>query len=243
MTTSDALQRQRAQLLKELEARAATVEDEIADLTVRIRARQSRAHPPSKTVVGGGSSDLGMMSFVAAQARASAQSDVDSTRIEELITSTLGTAARARDAERKAEEQHRRLIEEFGQEAVDAWKMEHEGAAEELIAERDAKLRGLQDFAELIAAEESGRASQGQSRVSVMQSGRAQLLRHILSDFYRKHAPADEAKVDDLVARVVGGPPTNVGGAIVGGVLWSEAELFEKLEAKYGAKVEVPDLI
>ena len=35
--------------------------------------------------------------------------------------------------------------------------------------------------------------------------------------------------------------PSNVGGAMVGGVLWSERELFDKLEAKYGAKVEVPN--
>ena len=241
----DSFQSQRAQLLNELESRAASVEDEIADLTIRIRARQSRAHPPSKTVVAGGDdSSGGMMSFVAAQARASAQSEADSARVEELIASTMDTAARAQAAERKAEEQHRRLIAEFGQAAVDAWKMEHEGAADELIADRDAKLRPLQDFIQMVAADESsGRAALGQPRGTVMQSGRAQLLRHVLTNFYRKHAPADQGKVDDLVARVVGGPPSNVGGAVVGGILWSEAELFEKLEAKYGAKVEVPDML
>jgi len=29
-----------------------------------------------------------------------------------------------------------------------------------------------------------------------------------------------------------------VGGMILGGILWTEAELFAKIEAKYGAKFE-----
>ena len=45
--------------------------------------------------------------------------------------------------------------------------------------------------------------------------------------------------MDDLVARVVGGPPSNVGGVVVGGVLWTETELFAKLEAKYQAPVDL----
>ena len=230
----------RAELLRELEARAAIVAHEIADLEVLLRARLSRARPPSQIASGDGGGG-GMLSFAAAQARAQADS---TDRIEELITSTMDTAAKAQEAERKAADQHARLIAEFGQAAVDAWKTEHEGMAEELIAERDAKLRPLQDFTELVAADESRGRAAVQPRVPVMQSGRAQLLRHVLRDYYRKVAPvAAEERVEDLVARVVGGPPSEVGGALVGGVLWSEAELFAKLEAKYGAKVEVPDLL
>lgn len=73
-----------------------------------------------------------------------------------------------------------------------------------------------------------------------MQSGRARLLRHILLAYFRKHVPEGVHKVEDLVARVVGGAPTAVEGVgLVGGVLWSEAELFAKLEAKYGKKVDL----
>ena len=47
-------------------------------------------------------------------------------------------------------------------------------------------------------------------------------------------------QVEDLVARVVGGAPTvTEGGVTVGGVLWTEMELFGKLEAKYGARVDL----
>ena len=47
-----------------------------------------------------------------------------------------------------------------------------------------------------------------------------------------------EEKVDNLVARVVGGPPSMVGGVVLGGVLWAQEDvLFGKLEAKYGAAV------
>ena len=128
----------RAQLLKELESRAAGVEDDVPDLTLRIRARQSRS-PPSKTAVASGDgSSGGMLSFVAG---ARAQSDMDSARIEEMIASTMDTAVRAQEAERQAGEQHHRLIAEFGQAAVDAWKTEFDGAVEELIAGRDATLR------------------------------------------------------------------------------------------------------
>lgn len=74
-----------------------------------------------------------------------------------------------------------------------------------------------------------------------MTSSRAVALQCTLTAFYQAHAPeetaSDPAKVEHLVARVVGGPRCEVGGMVVGGVLWSEAELFVKLEAKYGAKV------
>ena len=43
--------------------------------------------------------------------------------------------------------------------------------------------------------------------------------------------------MDDLVARVVGGPPTSVSGVSVGGSLWTMEELCAKVEAKYGAKL------
>jgi hypothetical protein len=70
-----------------------------------------------------------------------------------------------------------------------------------------------------------------------MESPNAVQIRAKLLAFYQEHAPEELAqdlhKVDNLLARVVGGPPTNVGGMMVGGVLWTEAELFEKLVTKY----------
>ena len=70
-----------------------------------------------------------------------------------------------------------------------------------------------------------------------MESPNAVQIRAKLLAFYQEHAPEELAqdlhKVDNLLARVVGGPPTNVGGMMVGGVLWTEAELFEKLVSKY----------
>ena len=72
-----------------------------------------------------------------------------------------------------------------------------------------------------------------------MRSGRACLLRHILLAYFRAHAPEGVHKVENLVARVVGGPPSEVNGMVVGGVLWDEATLFGKLEAKYGARVDL----
>ena len=74
-------------------------------------------------------------------------------------------------------------------------------------------------------------------QVSAMQSMRANALRLTLTRYYTKHAPNELAKVENLVARVVGGPPTKVGGMVLGGVMWSEEELFEKVKAKYGAEV------
>ena len=90
---------------------------------------------------------------------------------------------------------------------------------------------------EVRAAVEAGAAE----RCRAMQSGRAMLLRRILADYFAEHAPDGSHKVENLVARVVGGPPTALDGVgVVGGVLWDEAELFSRLEAKYGAKVD-PD--
>ena len=66
-------------------------------------------------------------------------------------------------------------------------------------------------------------------------------LRRILTDYFAEHAPDGSHEVENLVARVVSGPPTALDGVgVVGGVLWDEAELFSRLEAKYGAKVD-PD--
>jgi hypothetical protein len=81
-----------------------------------------------------------------------------------------------------------------------------------------------------------------------MQSARARTLRSTLTAYYLNHIPADEyggtagvaSKVDNLVARVVGGPPSAVGGVMLGGVLWADENiLYSKLEAKYGKKVLV----
>jgi hypothetical protein len=80
--------------------------------------------------------------------------------------------------------------------------------------------------------------SQSTRQEDKMASPSAEALRRKLQTFYAKYAPDEAAKVENLVARVVGGPPSEVGGMLVGGVLWSEDELFEKLEAKYGDNVE-----
>ena len=66
------------------------------------------------------------------------------------------------------------------------------------------------------------------------ESGRAKLLRSILTAYFTKHAPEGLARVEDLVARVVRGALLTEDGRVAG-----EAELFEKLEAKYGAKVDL----
>jgi hypothetical protein len=71
-----------------------------------------------------------------------------------------------------------------------------------------------------------------------MQSERATILRATLTQYYALHAPDEIGKVENLVARVVGGPPSDVGGVVLGGILWAqEEELFGKLKAKYGAEV------
>ena len=78
------------------------------------------------------------------------------------------------------------------------------------------------------------------SQDRAMRTGRANLLRRILTNYFSEHVPNGVHRVEDLVARVVGGPPTSVGGGpMVGGTLWTEQELFQKLEAKYGVKVEL----
>ena len=80
-----------------------------------------------------------------------------------------------------------------------------------------------------------------EKEVANMQSERAQTLRETLTIFFQKNAPnvlaEEEHKVENLVARVVGGPPAAVGGMVVGGVMWSENELFVKLTAKYGGEL------
>ena len=68
---------------------------------------------------------------------------------------------------------------------------------------------------------------------------RAESLRRTLTAYYTTHGPENLPNVEALVGRVVGGPPSEVGGMVVGGVLWSEEELFEKIEAKYGVKVQI----
>lgn len=72
-----------------------------------------------------------------------------------------------------------------------------------------------------------------------MHSQRAEELRATLTAYYTTHAPEEVDKVENLVARVVGGPPSEVGGMVLGGVLWTEEELYAKVEAKYGVAVTV----
>ena len=64
-----------------------------------------------------------------------------------------------------------------------------------------------------------------------MRSGRARLLRSVLTHFFQKHHKEAVPQVDELVWRVVGD-----------GAVWSEQELIAKLEARYGARMDLdPD--
>ena len=64
-----------------------------------------------------------------------------------------------------------------------------------------------------------------------MRSGRARLLRSVLIHFFKKHHQEAVPQVDELVWRVVGD-----------GAVWSEQELIAKLEARYGARMDLdPD--
>ena len=64
-----------------------------------------------------------------------------------------------------------------------------------------------------------------------MRSGRARLLRSVLTHFFQKHHEEAVPQVDELVWRVVGD-----------GAVWSEQELIAKLEARYGARMDLdPD--
>ena len=85
-----------------------------------------------------------------------------------------------------------------------------------------------------------GGAAETEAQRAAMASTRAETLRRALATYFAKvldllATPEERCeKVENLVARVVGGPPSCVGGMVLGGVLWSEAELFVKLAAKYG---------
>ena len=64
-----------------------------------------------------------------------------------------------------------------------------------------------------------------------MRTGRARLLRSVLIHFFQKHHQEAVPQVDELVWRVVGD-----------GAVWSEQELIAKLEARYGARMDLdPD--
>ena len=64
-----------------------------------------------------------------------------------------------------------------------------------------------------------------------MRSGRARLLRSVLVHFFQKHHQEAVPQVDELVWRVVGDR-----------AVWSEQELIAKLEARYGARMDLdPD--
>jgi len=66
-----------------------------------------------------------------------------------------------------------------------------------------------------------------------MHTSRAESLRQSLQSHYSHYAPTETSKIETLISRVVGGPPSSVAGLTLGGVLWTEHELFSKIEAKY----------
>ena len=64
-----------------------------------------------------------------------------------------------------------------------------------------------------------------------MRTGRARLLRSVLIHFFQKHHQEAVPQVDELVGGVVGDQ-----------AVWSEQELIAKLEARYGARMDLdPD--
>ena len=74
---------------------------------------------------------------------------------------------------------------------------------------------------------------------------KTKLLTQTLTTFYTKYAPNelinDSTKVENLVLRVLGGKASKLaGGMVVGGILWTEEELYSKLEEKYQGKIERP---
>ena len=114
------------------------------------------------------------------------------------------------------------------------------GGEEEGEEEEEEEEVGVAARPEAVGASLGLSSSQRLQHSAAMSGGRARLLRAILTSYFAKHAPEGVHKVESLVARVVGGPPTPVEGVgMVGGVLWSEPELFAKLEAKYGARVDM----
>lgn len=119
-----------SELRAKYEARAAQLEEEIAVLTARLGKRR----PPDP-----GSSESGLLAFAIEKARANATPE-DSARLERLISDTVSTSTHMQAAVRKAQEQHTSLINEFGAEAVAAWKAEHAEVAEDLLRQREQEL-------------------------------------------------------------------------------------------------------
>lgn len=75
-----------------------------------------------------------------------------------------------------------------------------------------------------------------------MASDRAQRILRTLTAYYTEHCPDRLDGVQAMVERVVGGPPSDIGGMVVGGVLWTEEELYAKIQAKYGKPVNIKTL-
>ena len=76
-----------------------------------------------------------------------------------------------------------------------------------------------------------------QEQIQIMSGIQAENLRNKLTQYYLIHCPNNLDNIEALVARVVGGPPSQIGDTMVGGILWSEEELLTKIAAKYGSPV------
>lgn len=138
-----------------LEAHAVVLEQEIAALTRRLSKKSAvenlspaRRQPPA----GGGSSGSGLLSFAASQARAQAKPE-DVVRIEKLISDTASTSRHMQEALRAQQAGHARLIAEFGEDAVAAWKAEH---AEEALVNVGARDQAIKPFGAFADAFEGG---------------------------------------------------------------------------------------
>ena len=77
-------------------------------------------------------------------------------------------------------------------------------------------------------AADKQQASAPSGRHPAMRSGRAKLLRSVLTHFFEKHHTEAVPQVDELVWRVVGDE-----------AVWSEQELIAKLEARYGVRMDL----
>ena len=218
--------------LAAIEAKEAELRDEIKELSASIVSMSKRT--PAQDAPSPATSSPAII----LRDRATIASDLDLKPEEAMMMGEISGMLQSAPTEALAQ-----MLAQMRGTSVDKIM---KAAAASVVTSEAPQLSDSSETQPAAAAPSSERANDvlpAVARVShskVMQSGRAKLLRSILQTYFRRHAPEGVHKVEELVARVVGGPPTAIEtGAMVGGVLWTEAELFEKLESKYGERVDL----
>ena len=215
--------------LAAIEAKEAELRDEIKELSASIVSMSKR------TPVQDAPSPATSSPAIILRDRATIASDLDLKPEEAMMMGEISGMLQSAPTEALAQ-----MLAQMRGTSVDKIM---KAAAASVVTSEAPQLADSSETQPAAAAPSSERANDVLPAVShskVMQSGRAKLLRSILQTYFRRHAPEGVHKVEELVARVVGGPPTAIEtGAMVGGVLWTEAELFEKLESKYGERVDL----